>query len=57
MMFPANEEGDHTHVLLRLAHGLPTALAFLLHSALGSIGTKISRDDGTGGLHVQEVGR
>ena len=42
--------------LLRLLHDGPAALAFLLDSTLAGLGTEVARDDGTSGLHVQEVG-
>ena len=42
--------------LLRLLHDGPAALTFLLDSTLAGLGTEVARDDGTSGLHVQEVG-
>lgn len=45
-----------TYQLLLDGHGSPTTLTLFLNSTLGNTFAKISGDDGTSRLHVQEVG-
>jgi hypothetical protein len=50
------EDIDWSYLLLVGAHLSPSALALLLNSTLGGLGTQVIGNDGAGMLHVQEVG-
>lgn len=52
----SSAKGGKTYQLLLNGHGSPTTLALFLDSTLGNTFTKIGGDDGTGCLHVEEVG-
>ena len=45
----------NAYLLLLGAHVRPSALAFLLHSAFGSLSAQVISNDGAGMLHVEEI--